>query len=484
MISLLLAFVPLLCAVATIVIFRQSALRAGLVGLGALVVIILAWPVYHIDVAASMVSLSVAASNLLNISLVLFGGVLLYRVLDTSGALATIADGIVELIREPVHQVFALVFGAAVFFESATGFGVGIVVVAPLFIALGYTPIQAGVLALLGQCAVPWGALSIGTVIGEELSGVPLATLGAQSALYTLPVALIFGFVALRTASLFSAKAMWLLFAYAFLLSFLLWICTVLLGVELAGCVAGLLVLLTAIVVSSRSSTTSNKPVPDYKAFLPFIVLLLALCISRLVSPVSDFLNAIELSLPGGNKIAPFYHAGFYLTIAAIAGLLLFPEAQRNFKSLSRQAFHQWLTATLAIGGFILLGQLMLDSGMTTQIASSLVAGLSEHYIFVVPFIGALGGFLTASNAASNALFMVLQTEAAIDLDLPVDVVASAQNASGSNVTLASPGRLVFAATVVGQAGAESILLSKVALATIAGVVSASIVAWCMVLFS
>jgi len=483
LISSLLAFVPLLCAVATIVIFRQSALRAGLVGLGALVVIILAWPVYHIDVAASMASLSVAASNLLNISLVLFGGVLLYRVLDTSGALATIADGIVELIREPVHQVFALVFGAAVFFESATGFGVGIVVVAPLFIALGYTPIQAGVLALLGQCAVPWGALSIGTVIGEELSGVPLATLGAQSALYTLPVALIFGFVALRTASLFSAKAMWLLFAYAFLLSFLLWICTVLLGVELAGCVAGLLVLLTAIVVSSRS-TTSNKPVPDYKAFLPFIVLLLALCISRLVSPVSDFLNAIELSLPGGNKIAPFYHAGFYLTIAAIAGLLLFPEAQRNFKSLSRQAFHQWLTATLAIGGFILLGQLMLDSGMTTQIASSLVAGLSEHYIFVVPFIGALGGFLTASNAASNALFMVLQTEAAIDLDLPVDVVASAQNASGSNVTLASPGRLVFAATVVGQAGAESILLSKVALATIAGVVSASIVAWCMVLIS
>jgi len=76
---------------------------------------------------------------------------------------------------------------------------------------------------------------------------------------------------------------------------------------------------------------------------------------------------------------------------------------------------------------------------------------------------------------------MVLQTEAAIELDLPVDVVAAAQNAAGSNVTLASPGRLVFAATVVGQAGAESILLSKIALATIAGVVSAAIIAWCQV---
>ena len=142
MISSLLAFVPLLCAVVTIVIFRQSALRAGLTGLVVLLVIILTWPAYRIDTATSVSSLSVAASNLLNISLVLFGGVFLYRVLDASGALAAIADGIVGLIREPVHQVFALVFGASVFFESATGFGVGIVVVAPLFVALGYTPVS------------------------------------------------------------------------------------------------------------------------------------------------------------------------------------------------------------------------------------------------------------------------------------------------------------------------------------------------------
>jgi len=344
------------------VLFRQSALRAGLAGLVVLLVIILTWPAYQIDGSTGVSSLLVAVSNLLNISLVLFGGVFLYRVLEASSALASIADGIVGLIREPVHQVFALVFGASVFFESATGFGVGIVVVAPLFVALGYTPVQAGVLALLGQCAVPWGALSIGTVIGAELSGVPLATLGAQSALYTLPVALIFGFVALRTAGLLTGQALRLLLAYASLLSFLIWSCTVLLGVELAGCVAGLLVLVVAIVVSSRTTdaenTLSKKPALSYKAFLPFVILLVTLCISRLITPVSGFLNGIEVTIPGGTKIAPLYHAGFYLVIAAVAGLLLFPAAHKNFTRLFGLVLKQWMNATLAIGGFILLGTL------------------------------------------------------------------------------------------------------------------------------
>ena len=481
MISLLLAFLPLILAVVTIAVFRQSALRAGMAGLLTSVVVILIWPAFVIS--GLVATFSVAASNLLNISLVLLGGVLLYRVLASGGALQTIADGIVGAIKPPDHQVFALVFGASVFFESATGFGVGIVVVAPLFLALGYSPVKAGVLALLGQCAVPWGALSIGTVIGAELSGIPVTALGAMSALYAMPVVLIFGFAALKIAGLASRQSIAKLFAYAFLLSVLLWLSTLYFGAELAGCVAGLLVLLVAIAINFPGNVRQTSA-RDYLALLPFFVLLCSLCISRLLPPVSEFLQSIEFNLFNGIRIAPFYHAGFYLMVAAVVGLLLFSSARRDYKQLSIRVFSQWINATLAVGGFILLGQLMMDSGMTSLIAGSLVSGLSQHYIFAVPVIGALGGFLTASNAASNALFMSLQVEAAAELALPLDVVASAQNAAGSNVTLASPGRLVFAASVVGQAGAESLLLYKVAWAALAGVASAAIVAWCLLAFS
>ena len=160
---------------------------------------------------------------------------------------------------------------------------------------------------------------------------------------------------------------------------------------------------------------------------------------------------------------------------AAVVGLLVLPQARNKLSVLSSTVLGQWWLATLAIGGFILFGQLMLDSGMTQELSVGIARAASDYYAFAAPVIGAIGGILTASNAASNAIFMALQVSVAGQLGLPVDAVAAAQNASGSNVTLASPGRLVFAASVVGQPGAESRLLGRVAPVTMAGVISASL---------
>ena len=176
-----------------------------------------------------------------------------------------------------------------------------------------------------------------------------------------------------------------------------------------------------------------------------------------------------------GQDFAPLYHAGFYLLCAAVVGLLVLPQARNKLSVLSSTVLGQWWLATLAIGGFILFGQLMLDSGMTQELSVGIARAASDYYAFAVPVIGAIGGILTASNAASNAIFMALQVSVAGQLGLPVDAVAAGQNASGSNVTLASPGRLVFAASVVGQPGAESSLLGRVAPVTMAGVISASL---------
>ena len=151
--NLILAFLPLLASVVAIALFRQSALRAGVIGLVLTIAIILAWSDFQLDLDASVLSVSTGLFSTLNISYILLGGVFLYRVLERGGALQAIANSLINTIDDPVHRLLALVFGLSVFFESATGFGVGIVVVAPLYIALGYKPMQAAVLALLGQCA-------------------------------------------------------------------------------------------------------------------------------------------------------------------------------------------------------------------------------------------------------------------------------------------------------------------------------------------
>jgi lactate permease len=66
-----------------------------------------------------------------------------------------------------------------------------------------------------------------------------------------------------------------------------------------------------------------------------------------------------------------------------------------------------------------------------------------------------LGGALTGSNAASNALFMPLQIEAARSLGVSEGFVAAIQNVSGSHASMVAPQRVVLAATAVGIAGRE-----------------------------
>ena len=205
---------------------------------------------------------------------------------------------------------------------------------------------------------------------------------------------------------------------------------------------------------------------------------MLMLFVTRLVPGVSSMLKGITVPVTATHSIAFFYHAGFLLLLSAIAGLLMFPAARSGFSALLFTVTRQWMLATLAVASFIIFGQLMVDADMTAQIARSIAGVSPAQYLFLVPVIGALGGFLTASNAASNALFMALQTTAAAELGLPTDVVAARQNASGSNVTLASPGRLIFAASVIGESGAEATLLRRVAPVTIVGVASASVITY------
>src|SRR3546814_10338491 len=116
----------------------------------------------------------------------------------TGGALGRIAGALAGAIPDPGRRVLVLVLGLSVFFESITGFGIGIIVTAPLFMALGFAPLRAAFLSLLGQCAVTWGALGIGTILGSELTGVPVERMGVLAAPMTLPLMLICGGIALH----------------------------------------------------------------------------------------------------------------------------------------------------------------------------------------------------------------------------------------------------------------------------------------------
>ncbi|MEM7252540.1 MAG: L-lactate permease [Pseudomonadota bacterium] len=482
MVLALLAAAPILVATIVIVGLGQSALRAG--SLGLLCALAISWigglftdtGVFGLPGSDAIDATTRALLATGNVSYVLFGGVLLYHVLRAGGALAAISDLVVVALPRREHTVLTLVFGVSVFFESATGFGVGIVVVAPLFLALGYPPLKAAFLALLGQCAVPWGALAIGTELGSDLTGIPMVQLATLGIPLSLPFVIIVALSALSVAGELDRRVSRVAIAlmYALVSSVTLGFFSHAVATELAGCLSGLVICVFGWWLSNRGGGSARcdsivgqtgdarKACSLRSALLPPGILLAGLFLTRAVPTIRDVVEPVaRVVVPQYDfSVSLVYHSGFWLVLAAAVGLIGF-RLTRDTGAIINGAFRQWLMAALAVLVFLILGHVMLSNGMTEQLARTLVAMAGGGFAWVSPFIGAIGGFLTASNAASNALFMPFQMNAANALGLSGEWVGAAQNAAGSNGTLASPGRVIFAASIVGESGAEGRLLRR-----------------------
>ena len=117
----------------------------------------------------------------------------------------------------------------------------GTILVIPIFIALGYSVVQAALLGSLGQMAVPWGGLGIGTALGAKLTGLATNELGAKTALLLAPLPATYGLFALFISG--GQKAVrhhWLAsLAAGGVLAAGLWGFSLVPGIELAGVLAG-----------------------------------------------------------------------------------------------------------------------------------------------------------------------------------------------------------------------------------------------------
>lgn len=464
--SILLAAAPILISVVSILALRQSALRAGAAGLAAALLVVLLAPAYRLAPGELGRALLSGGLTTLLVSYVLFGGLLVYTVLREAGALTALAEAVAEAVPDPARRALILVLGLSVFFESATGFGIGIVVAAPLFVALGYRPRDAALLALAGQCAVTWGALAIGTTLGAELTGVPAQRLGVLAAPLSLPLILLCGGAALwLTGGAAVLRRAWAeMVCYAVLLGTTLAAASHWVGIEVAGMIGGLAVAGAGFAISRVARGGAGKQAFDrthVRAAAPFGILLLLLLLTRLVPPLREALSgALVLRVPELEFSLPWlYHPGFWLVLTALVSVPLLRVDRGRIAAVARGTLSPWLVATLAVAGFLCFSRIMFDSGMTLALAEAVAAATGRDYILLLPLVGGLGGFLTASNAGSNAMFAGFQEAMSARLDLPEDLVVAAQNAAGANTTLASPGRVVLAATVTGLAGREAALM-------------------------
>lgn len=438
---------PFLVAGVLLLGLGWSALRAGIAALVAAVLGAVLW----LDASGMAGALFDGIGTSWSVLYVLFGGLLLYNFLSAGGAVEGVSRFLGDIEPEKEALALGVVVGAAPFFESVTGFGVAVVISAPILLAAGFSPIKAAVLATWGQCAVPWGALGVGTVIGADLSDMTFAELSDTSAFLNVPL-----FVAYALASLVLAGGWGAVrrhgveAVYLGLVAGFGTLATSLYFVpELSGAVGGLLAAL--VFLARRWRRVRETRVPG-KALLPYGVLVALITGASGAGGVLENLDAATVPV--------FTGPGLPLLLSGAFAAFLFGLGAEAVKSSALSTSKQWLPTAGSVVAFVLAGQIVASSGAAGILASAAFAA-GGFYPAAASILGALGGILTGSNAASNALFMPPQIEAAKSLEVSRELVAAVQNVSGSHASMLAPQRIILAATATGLLGREGEIVRK-----------------------
>lgn len=181
------------------------------------------------------------------------------------------------------------------------------------------------------------------------------------------------------------------------------------------------------------------------RALTPYGFLLGLLALANGVGPVRGFLEDLGPVFAG---------PGLSLLLSGAFAAALLGLGSSSVAAALRDTVGQWLPTAGAVLTFVLAGQVVSASGAASVLASGAVV-FGGFYPVAASGVGFLGGALTGSNAASNALFMPLQVEAARSLGVSEPLVAAIQNVSGSHASMLAPQRAILAATATGLIGRE-----------------------------
>ena len=171
-----------------------SDLRAAWLGLAAtLLAVVLAFPVASSSIWPAVVRWT---PIVLEVLLIIGGGLWMSQVLQHSGAQADLARWIRDRAGPGIGTVLLIVHGITPFAESMTGFGIGITIGIPLLAHAGLPPRKVALIGLLGLSTVPWGSMGPGTLIGANMAGLSFYDLGMGSAHYSVLPFVVTGVVA------------------------------------------------------------------------------------------------------------------------------------------------------------------------------------------------------------------------------------------------------------------------------------------------
>ncbi len=190
--SALVAAIPIAVLLVALAFFHVKAHRAALAGLALAYAIAIF--VYRMPVGmATSAALMGACFGLLPIGWIVLNAIFVYDVSVQTGKFEVVKQAIAGLAQDRRIQLLLIGFSFGAFIEGAAGFGTPVAISAAMLIGLGFRPLQAAGLALIGNTApVAFGALGTPVLTLSKVTGLDLnlisAMVGRQLMLFSLIV--------------------------------------------------------------------------------------------------------------------------------------------------------------------------------------------------------------------------------------------------------------------------------------------------------
>lgn len=470
MLKIMFALLPLLSILFMIFILKKSSIFTGITACIITTVIAIS-PVFNtsIKILPEPVTKSFLTTSI--IVYILFFGILLFHLMEKAGAIDGIASSITTATNDKVYQVLILALGLSPLIEAVSGFGLAVIVIAPILIALGFSPVQSSLIALISLCIIPWGTLALGTIIGATLGDIPLQELGVGSALMCIPIYIYFAVLVTYIGAGKKAlkENMLQVLFIGFVLGFSVWVCNRFASVELAGIFGSLTVIIVIFLLiklkNKRSNSTQESPISFIKNISPYLLLILLLFTSRIIHPIKDFLSGVlNITLEKYNfHLALLYSPGFFLLLVCVFTLFFFRLNRNAIIDSINLTLNKCYPVIFTTFLYIVVSEIMSEAKMIEVLSSTAAQSFGQFFIFIAPLIGATGGFLTGSNTASNTMFIRLQTETAVQIGISPILIACAQNVSSSLMTMVNPSRVALSCSVCEISTWENEIQNKLA---------------------
>ena len=179
-VSTLLAAIPVCVLLGLLAFGHVKAHIAALAGLGASLAIAIflygmPWKL------AGMAAVDGAAYGLFPIGWIVLCAIFVYDITVQTGQFEIIRKSVAGLADDRRIQAILIAFSFGAFIEGAAGFGTPVAISAAMLIGLGFRPMQAACLSLIGNTApVAFGALGTPIIALQKVTGLPMLKLSAM----------------------------------------------------------------------------------------------------------------------------------------------------------------------------------------------------------------------------------------------------------------------------------------------------------------